>query len=381
MATSYNETIGARSIAGAVATASGSTPYLLDCTAGSGWTYTAANIEFTGGVAALKNQYASDVLAAATFDSTMNFLYSKNGGTTAYNAVTGGTAIVSNKLKLSSTGDDIRFAAFNNVPTAGKGCIRFRITPHYSGSPAGNQIFYQHMAQIGTTQNWCLIQHGADGNLLLYVYNGANAAKCTLSYAWSPTADTEYEIEGNYNTNGTHALYVDGSRVATTTSTDSADIRSSLISIILLGEHLNDGGAYSPNFSIQDLMIFSEQQNTGATRTTGYTVSSTKFLTSDPTITLTTGIAANGLAAFDANVSASGSDGIKFHILVGAQARYWNGSAWANSDGTYAQSNTAADINTNASALEAGTYKVVAVFHSNDGSTTPYLAGVTLGIE
>lgn len=377
MSTSYTENLGARDVLGAQASGSSTTLNSLDYSSSTGFTYDSSKIEFTNGAAALKNQYATDVLAAATFDSTMNFLYSKNGGTTAYNAITGGTAIVSNKLKLSTTGDDIRWAAFNNAPTGGKGTIRFRITPHYTGTPASNQIFYQHMAQIGVTQNWCLIQHGADGNLILYVYNGANAAKATLSYAWSPTANTEYEIEGNYNTNGTHALYVDGSRVATNTSTSTADIRDSLISIIILGEHLNDPGTYSPNFSIQDLMIFSEQQNTGATRTTGYSVPTTKYLTTDPTITLTTGVAASSLESFNAVTYASGSDSVKFHILVGAQARYWNGSAWANSDASLSQSNTAAEINTNASSLEAGTYKVVAVLHSADGSTTPSIASVT----
>lgn len=85
---------------------------------------------------------------------------------------------------------------------------------------------------------------------------------------------------------------------------------------------------------------------------------------------------------FAAVSAASGSDAVRFLLETRTTAggpsvyKYWNGSAWATSDGTYAQSNTAAEINDNGASLDlaAGFYvRVVAFLHSDDGYSTPDL--------
>ena len=67
------------------------------------------------------------------------------------------------------------------------------------------------------------------------------------------------------------------------------------------------------------------------------------------------------------------SDRIKYHLVLDGQARHWDGTAWANSDGSFWQSNTVAEINANAStAVTSGvTAQVVAVIHAAGTGAPP----------
>jgi len=61
----------------------------------------------------------------------------------------------------------------------------------------------------------------------------------------------------------------------------------------------------------------------------------------------------------------------------GVHWQYWDGAAWAASDETYAQSNTAADINTNIPTFAVnGTLKVRAFLHTTDVNATPELDNI-----
>lgn len=97
------------------------------------------------------------------------------------------------------------------------------------------------------------------------------------------------------------------------------------------------------------------------------------YTTTNPKIKSITTINAQELESFDATISVSGSDAIKFTIEVNDVEKYWDGAAWSNSSG-YAQSNTFTDINTNASSLDLDMgYRIrpICYIHSNDGSTSP----------
>lgn len=105
------------------------------------------------------------------------------------------------------------------------------------------------------------------------------------------------------------------------------------------------------------------------------------YPTSNPSIAPSSPIAMDLLSDFVAVLSASGSDGIKFYLKIGAINYWFNGSAWAASNGSYAQSNTAEDVQTNAATLpiNLGAYMTpYALLHSGDGSTTPMLTSLTL---
>lgn len=106
------------------------------------------------------------------------------------------------------------------------------------------------------------------------------------------------------------------------------------------------------------------------------------FPTDNPTIKPVTVLATDDLLEFAAELTAIGSDTIKFTIEVNGVEKYWNGSAWQTSTG-YSETNTYEEINTNAESLiEAGTnIKFVAYLHSNDGTTTPELTSVSYAYD
>lgn len=343
----------------------------------SGLTYSSSLIEFTEGSAKLKNQFASDVVWAATYATTINATYSKMGGSLTGTA-TGTATITSGKLVMTGGGAArIDYNPNNNWPIDNIAAVRAQFTPDYTGSPATAQrLFYSGTSTLGDTGR-CDVVHLSNGNLALNVHD-ANGGVTSLPYgAWSPTSGTEYEIlaEMNYTT-GDHRIFVDGVKLGEDTLDTGS--RHWGAAIMRVGVDFDETGV--PDFKIRNLVIYNATQET-ADYTPGYTVPTTVYSLTDPTIKNTTQVSATAYVSFDAGVTVSGSDLIKYQIEVGGTAKYWNGSAWANSDGTYAQSNTAADVNTNVPTLAAGSTRVIAVLHSADGSTTPALTYAQLVYE
>ena len=108
------------------------------------------------------------------------------------------------------------------------------------------------------------------------------------------------------------------------------------------------------------------------------------YSTDDPDIITISHIDADALVSFT-EVSATkpaGTD-IKYILNVSGQDMYWSGIAWVNSDGTFAQSNTAAEINTNASSLDIsqGVALKIRVLLNSDGTDTPTIATISFSYD
>lgn len=361
------------------------TNVLLDYSVNTQFTYTAAQVEFANGVAKLKNQFASDVVSASTYATTDDLTYSRDGGSLT-GTPSGTVSITSGQLDMTGAPTaykKVEYLSLGNVFTGNTGTIRMRITPNYTGTPGTSQFYFVSSRVVDGTNNFVLIQHGNDGNMYFYIYDKAGATLAALAAAWSPTSGTQYEIEAAIDaTAGVFSFYIGANRLVTG---GVAGTINHVREYFRYGSNLSDSNLMYANFKIDDLVIYDAVQTVGqgATRTTGYVVPTTKYLTTDPLITQTVSTSTAELHGFQATSSASGTDGVKYHILVEATPRYWNGSAWANSDQSYAQSNTAADIHTNATSLLSATsnIKVVAVLRSADGSTTPTLGSVSLLCE
>ncbi len=100
----------------------------------------------------------------------------------------------------------------------------------------------------------------------------------------------------------------------------------------------------------------------------------------NPIIYPTTAINAASISAFVASIVSSGLDSVRFTISVDGVEYYWDTLDWVTSSG-YAQTNTAAEINTNIDLLDLGSGALVmpiAYLHSNDGTTTPELSLIQL---
>lgn len=105
------------------------------------------------------------------------------------------------------------------------------------------------------------------------------------------------------------------------------------------------------------------------------------YSTSNPTIAPNTPLTLDELDDFTSVFSASGSDGVQFYLAINSTNYWWNGSVWATSNGTYAQSNTAADILANSGTLPVTLgvfFTPYAILHSASGLTTPTLTSLTI---
>ena len=103
------------------------------------------------------------------------------------------------------------------------------------------------------------------------------------------------------------------------------------------------------------------------------------YPTTNPKIEPIISISQDAITSFLATIVAAGSDAVQFTLKLDGQEKYWDSAAWVNSDGTYAQSNTLADIQANiATFTTRGTIIPVIFLHSDDGSTTPSIDVLTI---
>ena len=104
------------------------------------------------------------------------------------------------------------------------------------------------------------------------------------------------------------------------------------------------------------------------------------YPTTNPTIETNSGFPFTAaLEDFTETATKPANTEIKYIISIddGVIYQYWTGAAWAASDGTYAQSNTAATVNTNIAALgTSGTLKFKAFLNTTDVNATPELSNV-----
>lgn len=103
--------------------------------------------------------------------------------------------------------------------------------------------------------------------------------------------------------------------------------------------------------------------------------------TRDPKVIGPELIASGPLTAFSATVTATAPDAVNFVLAVNGVQRWHNGTSWVRSDGSFAESTSADDINTNAATLDLSsgdTFQVLAVIHTDTGLTFPEVDTVTI---
>ena len=92
------------------------------------------------------------------------------------------------------------------------------------------------------------------------------------------------------------------------------------------------------------------------------------YPTSNPKITPNSLTLVDGLSSFAVTTSEPAGTAVQFTLSFQGQEKWWNGSAWVNSNGTFAESSTSTDINTNIGSLDlssGGTFKPVAYLNSD----------------
>lgn len=347
----------------------------------SNFTYDATLAEFSGSVVRLLDQRLTDSKAYASYTSDQNDLWYSVSGTLA-----GGASVSSGVLNCDSGGNDAcDYPSSTLYTTDGIFCIRFKLTPQYTGNPAADRPIFS-VCKNGSSVNRLFLQHDTSGDLQLmvrenggaYVYNND-----TLFGAYSPSTGVAETWEFNLDlVNGQTRLFIDGVQKGNTGAGTSTDFQASVCDVVRLGN--DQAKSLVPDFKFDDFVFFSTVQHTSNhADELPYSYSETIYPTSNPTVLNNSGVLTDALDAFVAVVTAAGSDAVKFVINADSVDKYWTGTAWANSSG-YAQSNTAAEINTNAASLDISsgvTLKVKAYLHSNDGSTRPSATSATVDYD
>jgi hypothetical protein len=436
------------------------------------FTYDSDKAEFSGGQVQQTQQIPTDSVLYARWetDEDADYAYDDTAGTL------NGTASIAGG-KLSCTGEAVAYLDFPNTDQ-GNGdifTVKFKWTPEYSGAPATEKHIYWNGGIANYNGAVMLIHSGA--NLYFYIYNSVGSVILSKSIAFSPVADTPYEVAitcdftgandsnvfidgvlkdggnisdtrgsttihrlGNdrtgakladqeyddfiiydvimYTTNYTPgysltALYVetavilpemehsgDGTiKLFNTFSTTESGAPRYTLQIGRSGDYLywngsawatsdgtytqaNDAATFNTNCGSLDVdgedygqfkVIFPDSNTQSSVSELAANMNVESYLATNPTVEMITGFRTDVLEGFTETTTKTGSDEIKYIIKKGTAWYYWTGSAWAESDGTYSQANTATEIETNkASLVSASTQCYVKLFlHSADGTTSP----------
>lgn len=331
-------------------------------------------VEIIGGIkAGLKDLQDPNEILYGNFAT--KDLFRGNGGS-LIGTLSGGASVAGNKLLMNNAISKWGFDPSGfTIPDHNILTIRFKYTPNYSGTPAANQGMYRE-AGTSTTHNMIEMRHiSGSGNLTIVFRNSAGSGQGTLTAisGWSPVSGTTYEIELNLNsTLGEARLFVDGIQQGPTHPNsyvrDNDYIEGFFGSTTLV-----------QNFEIKDFQRFNTVKHTANFASEiPRIVSLTKYSTTEQAIEP---IACSSPFCFSMQQldnfsvvtdTADGSIGII--IIKDGVDYYHDGADWIISDGSLAQSNTAAEIVANKGNLIVSPgqdihFKIVLL--SNDGTGTP----------
>jgi len=328
---------------------SGSIQLTEDFTVDTGFTYDNSKVEFVGGVIRQKSQKAVDNTFAATYTSSVDATWS-DGSPTA--SIVGGASILSGKLDLTgSTLQYVTYAVNNNVVFGNTFSTRLKYTPNYSGTPTKLQFIYDIGDGVGQN-NRVILYNSTAGDLILLVNSSSGSSIINISGAWSPTAGTEYILEVDVDlTSGATRMFVDGVQFSSTDTSTGSRSDSGLVNLRIGNRSFGPESTYNADFSIDDLVLFSKVQNT-SNHTPSYSLPEFIFVGSSVQLPTLTHPGPGSILSYDGITIASEVGAIRYTIKTnGGSEKYWNGTVWAISDGSYAQASSSSDIDTNLPSL------------------------------
>ena len=296
-----------------------------------GFTYDNTKAEFNAGILRQKDLRPVSSVLAATYTSSKNLNWSTAGSLVGTDI--GAPLLSAGKLSCLGGGNNgVRYESADIGASGNVGAMKIKYTPNYSGTPATNYNIFE-FAPVSGNNDRMLVFHSATGTLRLSAYTSVGTAKhaaVPFGGVWSPVAGTEYEIELDWDTvAGVVRLFVNG--VLNGSMPVSSYARGSDADRLYIGA----GTSYfAADGYFDDALLFSTVQHT-AGYTPGYTLPEFIYGASKidgPNFTYS-GLG-SVLSIDDGSVVETGSP----RFIIGL--KYWNGSAWVVSNGTYAQANS-----------------------------------------
>lgn len=302
----------------------------------TGFTYDSNKTEFSGGQVQQKNQAPTDSIFGVSYttDEDANFGDDVLTGTLQNGAVVSGGRL---DVTAGSTAA-CQYTGSNNNPV-NAGAVKIKFTPNFSGSPASTGYLF---STNGVNQFYLSLTSASNLRLIVKNDAGGNAIDVQSGgLTWA--SGVEYEIEINFDVSGNVGnIYRDGTRIADETSFTGT--RTSTGDTFVVGAYDSLIGGIDGYFA--DLLIFDTVQHTGTSYTPGYSVPDDLYLGDVITLPNFDYAAVGSIQQFTA-FSTTEANAPRY-VLNG---EYWNGAAWVNSDDSYAQASSAADVNTNIATL------------------------------
>jgi hypothetical protein len=304
--------------------------YLQSFASDTDFTYDNTKAEFASGLVRQKSQRPNGSTFGATYNSSINGSWG-NGYLVAVGY--GGASVSGGRLDLSY--GDARYITYEigagNFPNTQQGCIKFKYTPNYSGSPVGNRYILNCYTTLNVYNNTIQLYHSSTGNISLNIADSAgnNIVFGSLG-AWSPASGTSYEFEINFDvTNGATRLFINGIQFGSTKT--GTGTRTTMLFMRIGGSF----GSDASNAFYDDLICYTLPQHT-SNYTPGYSIPNADYVENIvqlPAMSYLYNIASFGAPTIT-EVNAPK------YIVNGY---YWNGAAWDASSNTYATAMTYAD--------------------------------------
>lgn len=347
-------------------------------TAGN-YTYDSAKIEVTGGVAKLKGAEAvyaqwhmNESSGTNVPDSSPN---GYDGTTVNMEDADWVAAKLNNGLRLDGANEYVNCGNIANFERTQAFSIEAWIKTTATGQDictrySGGKGFISYVAAAGT--------------IFFTVRNAAGTNEASRYSQGTVTDGLWHHVVITYDGSSLNTgikIYLDGSD-NTNTGSGANTLSASILTTtnLIIGGRTNSGNF---NGDIDEVVIYTKVLSAAevtARYNSGSGTESEGIVTTNPTIVPNTGFAfTTALSAFTETATKPSGSEIKYHVSPddGSTWYYWTGAAWAVTDDTYTQANTAADVNTNIGSLAAsGTFKFRALLHSDDGTETPELDNI-----
>ena len=304
-------------------------------------------------------------------DAPTSLIWRRAGSATKYTA---------QGLNLTQQITDLRVeidGAGNLDQIKEQGCLLFRYTPNYSGSPNTKVGIFvsSDNDSFQIIKNSIVLEHKSSGDLNVRIKNNGNIDIVNEDLGnFSPVAGQTYQFQLNIRIGtGQSVLYIDGSQFGPTMTQIGTREPSQYH---CFGS--SDGG-YT-NCYVKDFIAFSTRKQI---MPLNYTVPSTQYSTGNPILSVNTPILADKLTNF--TDSALGeyppSTEVKYILQISGEDMYHDGTEWTTSDLSYVQSNTPEEITANAATLPIGLGVLIYVkvlLHSGSGDATPSIAQTSI---
>ena len=331
-----------------------------DFSASAGFTYDSDKTEFIGGVARQVNRRPAN----STFYNDFQTLNASWGDGVLTGTPTGGASVSGGKLDLK--GGTIKYVDYSAASNAdvliNTGCIRFKYTPNYSGTPAADRDMICIAQSNISINNLIQLRHRTtNGTIQVLIYSSAGVIITIVETGvFGPVAGTEYEIELNFDVvAGATRLFVDGIQLGATIL--STGVRSGTIGVFRVGS--NNSGTNAPDCEFDDLIVFDTVQHTANYVPDWSLVNGTVYGGDIITLPAFNYAGIGNIQSFD-NLVSTETNTPRWII----NNQFWNGSAWAASTDSWATASPLATILSNLATLTVGgsvTFKLV----TNDSQT------------